>query len=131
MKRISLFLIVLFVVSISITGIAATKQAVKKSSRGLEGTVSTRIGSLEFISGYPSDATIKKLYNELDFQRAVQVYLWALPLVEMAEWQKAQKDIFKAGTNDLLPTLTRISIPILNWMSVHPGSMKRSVSQTV
>ena len=102
MKRISVFLIVLFVVSISTTGFAATKQAVKKSSRGLEGTVSTRIGSLEFISGYPSDATIKTLYNELDFQRAVQVYLWALPLVEMAEWQKAQKDIFKAGTNDFV-----------------------------
>lgn len=102
MKRISLFLIALFVVSISTTGFAATKQAVKKSSRGLEGTVSTRIGSLEFISGYPSDATIKTLYNELDFQRAVQVYLWALPLVEMAEWQKAQKDIFKAGTNDFV-----------------------------
>jgi hypothetical protein len=32
----------------------------------------------------------------MDFQRAVQAYLWALPLVEMAEWQKAQlPDIVK------------------------------------
>lgn len=82
--------------------IADTKQPEKKSGRGLEGTVDTRIGTLEFINGYPSDKTIDKLYNELDFQRAVQAYIWGLPMVEMAEWQKAQKDIFKAGTNDFV-----------------------------
>lgn len=43
-------------------------------------TMKTRIGKLEFQSGYPTDETVQKLYNELDFQRAVQVYLWALPL---------------------------------------------------
>ena len=64
--------------------------------------MNTRIGTLEFEKGYPSDATIKLLYNEMDFQRAVQAYLWGLPMVEMAEWQKAQKDIFKAGTNDFV-----------------------------
>ena len=84
------------------------KQPVKKSSRALEGTVNTRIGTLEFEKGYPSDDTIKKLYNEMDFQRAVQAYLWGLPMVEMAEWQKAQKDIFKAGTNDFVTYLDYI-----------------------
>ena len=74
----------------------------KKSERALEGTVNTRIGTLEFENGYPRDDTVKKLYNELDFQRAVQAYLWGLPMVEMAEWQKAQKDIFKAGSNDFV-----------------------------
>ena len=59
-------------------------------------------GRLKFENGYPSDATVEKLYNELDFQRAVQAYLWGLPMVEMAEWQKAQKDIFKAGPNDFV-----------------------------
>lgn len=81
---------------------ADIKQPVKKTSRALEGTVKTRIGKLKFIKGYPSDPTIKKLYNELDFQRACQAYIWGLPMVEMAEWQKAQKDIFKAGTNDFV-----------------------------
>ena len=84
------------------TSLADTKKAVKKSSRALEGTVQTRIGELKFENGYPSNATIDKLYNEMDFQRAVQAYLWGLPMVEMAEWQKAQKDIFKAGTNDFV-----------------------------
>ena len=79
-----------------------TKQPVKKSERGLEGSVPTRIGTLEFENGFPSDATVEKLYEEMDFQRAVQVYLWGLPMVEMAEWQKAQTDIFDAGVNDFV-----------------------------
>ena len=51
----------------------------------------TRIGQLnfthDFANGYPTKDTVEKLYNERDFQRACQVYLWALPLVSMAQWQ--------------------------------------------
>lgn len=54
-------------------------------------TLNTRIGKLEFThefaDGYPTDATVEKLYNELDFQRAVQAYIWSIPLVSMAQWQ--------------------------------------------
>jgi hypothetical protein len=42
--------------------------------------IDSRFGELEFKSGYPTDETVQKLYDELDFQRAVQVYLWALPM---------------------------------------------------
>jgi len=87
------------------SGLADTKQPVKKSERGLEGTVKTRIGTLEFEKGFPTNETVEKLYEEMDFQRAVQAYLWGLPMVEMAEWQKAQKDIFKAGPNDFVTYL--------------------------
>ena len=54
--------------------------------------VDTRIGTLEFThdfaNGYPTDATIDKLYDERDFQRACQAYLWALPAVSFASWQR-------------------------------------------
>jgi hypothetical protein len=43
-------------------------------------TIKTRIGKLKFTSGYPTEETAQKLYDELDFQRAVQAYLWALPM---------------------------------------------------
>ena len=43
-------------------------------------TMKTRIGELKFTSGYPTEKTVQKLYDELDFQRAVQAYLWALPM---------------------------------------------------
>jgi hypothetical protein len=102
MKKLLTLICVLALIGMSTTSFAAMKKAEKKASRGLEGTVQTRIGELQFDMGYPTDATIDKLFNELDFQRAVQAYIWGLPMVTMAEWQKAQKDIFKAGTNDFV-----------------------------
>jgi hypothetical protein len=52
-------------------------------------TIKTRIGDLsfthDFANGYPTDATVKKLHDEIDFQRACQVYIWALPIVSMAQ----------------------------------------------
>ena len=54
--------------------------------------IKTRIGTLEFThdfaNGYPTDATIEKLYDERDFQRACQAYLWSLPPVSFASWQR-------------------------------------------
>lgn len=45
-------------------------------------TVDTRIGKLEFThtftEGYPTDATVNQLFDEMDFQRAVQSYYWAI-----------------------------------------------------
>ena len=105
MKKRKLLICVLTVLIISTASFADTKQSVKKAERGLEGTVKTRIGKLKFDKGFPTDDTVEKLYDEMDFQRAVQAYLWGLPMVEMAEWQKAQKDIFRAGTNDFVTYL--------------------------
>ncbi len=48
-------------------------------------TVDTRIGKLDFELGVPTEATVSKLYNEMDFQRACQLYLWALPVVSVAQ----------------------------------------------
>ena len=49
--------------------------------------IETRIGTLEFThdfaNGYPTDATVEKLYAERDFQRACQAYLWSLPAVSV------------------------------------------------
>ena len=55
-------------------------------------TIVTRIGALEFTrdfaNGYPIDATVEKLYDERDFQRACQAYLWSLPAVSFTSWQR-------------------------------------------
>ena len=55
-------------------------------------TIDTRIGPLEFThdfaNGFPTDATVEKLYDERDFQRACQAYLWSLPAVSFAAWQR-------------------------------------------
>jgi hypothetical protein len=55
-------------------------------------TVDTRIGTLEFThdfaNGYPTDATVERLYDERDFQRACQAYLWSLPAVAFTAFQR-------------------------------------------
>jgi len=45
--------------------------------------VESRIGTLKFFDGFPDKSTTEKLYDNLDFQRAVQAYLLALPPVSM------------------------------------------------
>lgn len=51
----------------------------------------TRIGKLtftqDFANGYPTHETVEKLFDELDFQRACQAYIWAIPIVSFAQWQ--------------------------------------------
>ncbi len=50
----------------------------------MPGEVETRLGKLTFFDGFPDDQTVEKLYDNLDFQRAVQAYLLALAPVNMA-----------------------------------------------
>jgi len=80
MKRLGLAKLVLF------SSIAAPQQTDTSKATSIAATshgtqaIDTRIGTLEFThdftNGYPTDATIGKLYDERDFQRACQAYLW-------------------------------------------------------
>lgn len=70
--------------------------ATGSSSTGAAGSASatsidTRIGKLTLESGYPSEASLTKLYDELDFQRAVQAYIWAMPIVSIDVLRLAHK----------------------------------------
>lgn len=68
-------------------------------------TKETRIGKLTFESGYPTDETVQKLYDEMDFQRACQAYIWGIPAVGLNEWRKAHFDVFKAKNGEMLSYL--------------------------
>lgn len=65
----------------------------------------TRIGKLTFESGYPSQQTVGKLYDEMDFQRACQAYIWAIPAVGLNEWQKAHFKVFEGKNGEMLSYL--------------------------
>ncbi len=58
-------------------------------------TIETRIGKLsfthDFANGYPTLETQEKLFDELDFQRACQSYIWAIPLVAFQQWSNEQE----------------------------------------
>src|SRR5512134_2907542 len=61
-------------------------------------TVETRLGTLRFFDGFPDSATVEKLYDNLDFQRAVQAYLLGLaPVSQYAN----RKGILECGPANL------------------------------
>jgi hypothetical protein len=78
-------------------GIAATWALGAHAEVPTNGTIDTPIGKLEVVNGFPTDAAVTKLYDEMDFQRAVQAYLWALPYVAMGQWQEEQRTKFGAA----------------------------------
>jgi hypothetical protein len=45
--------------------------------------VETSLGTLRFFDGFPDSATVRKVYDNLDFQRGVQAFVNALPAAEM------------------------------------------------
>jgi hypothetical protein len=71
-----------------------------------ETNVKTRIGDLQFTqdfaNGYPTDATVEKLYEEIDFQRACQAYIWGLPIVSMSQWQYAHNEQLGAKNGQIV-----------------------------
>jgi len=59
------------------------------------------LSKLPFKDSYPTPEASAQLYDELQFQRAVQVYLWALPAMNMVAMRDGQAATFGAGNNVL------------------------------
>ena len=72
--------------------------------------VDTRIGTLDFThdfaNGYPTDETVEKLYDERDFQRACQAYLWSLPAVAFTSWQRGTNKQLGAKNGQIVAILS-------------------------
>lgn len=72
----------------------------------------SRIGRLQFThdfaNGYPSPETLEKLFDERDFQRACQAYLWALPLIGFVGWQHAAATQLGAGNGQIVAHLSYV-----------------------
>ncbi|MCV7131753.1 DUF1254 domain-containing protein [Mycobacterium hodleri] len=68
-------------------------------------TVDERPGRLQHIGRdreLPRREDLPSIFDELDYQMACQAYLWALPLVACAQWQKVCVEIFEATASDLV-----------------------------
>lgn len=68
--------------------------------------VETRLGTLSFFDGFPDKASAEKLFDNLDFQRAVQAYLFAIPAVS----QVANRNAFRTfgPTNTVVPIFEQL-----------------------
>jgi hypothetical protein len=65
------------------------------------GKTDTSIGKLDFELGVPTTETVTKLYDAMDFQRACQLYLWALPVVGMEQGRDAVESTTGARLGDV------------------------------
>ena len=95
-------LVVLAVFSLALPGWAASPK-MKMTTTVPPGIASpdkveTRLGTLKFFDGFPDKATVDKLYDNLEFQRAVQAYLLGLAPVSQVANRKGILDVGPANT---------------------------------
>ncbi|KGM44257.1 signal peptide protein, partial [Alkalispirochaeta odontotermitis] len=62
----------------------------------------TRIGTLKLFDGVPDEETARKVYDNLDFQRAVQAYLNSIHIASMSGMRKGLLTFGPANTTALL-----------------------------
>ncbi|MCJ7500719.1 DUF1254 domain-containing protein, partial [bacterium] len=65
----------------------------------------TRFGTLKFPGGYPTEETVQQVYNELDLQRATQLYLDMYPALSAHGMMKGWvRDLGMRDSSDILVT---------------------------
>src|SRR5271166_1888631 len=67
------------------------------------------LSKVPFKESFPTPEASARLYDELQFQRACQVYLWALPAMNMVAMRDGQAAAFGAGNNVLAIWKDRIN----------------------
>ena len=60
-----------------------------------------RLGALRYELGCPTPEASQKLFDEMDFQRAVQAYLWAYPAVSFESIRLTAERDLGMNLNDL------------------------------
>ena len=65
-------------------------------------TIASRMGDLVLDNGYPTPATAALLYDTMDFHRATQAYLWALPAIGFKSLYDAQRQTLGTKNGDVL-----------------------------
>ena len=56
-------------------------------------SVDTRLGTLRFKDGFPDDATVEKVFDNLDFLHAVQAFLTAMPAASQSAQRRAVRGL--------------------------------------
>ena len=62
----------------------------------------TPYGVMTIDNDYPNDETVAKLFEQRDRQRASEVYLWSLPIVQFQIWSEQQAQVFGSKGADVV-----------------------------
>ncbi len=95
-------------------------------------SVDTRLGTLTFKDGFPDDATVQKVYDNLDFQHGVQAFLTAMPAASLSAIRKGLRSfgpdnqtviIFETlmDARSLFLTANTESIYAMAWLNLKDG----------
>src|SRR5262245_8511764 len=66
----------------------------------LPSSVEARVGHVDFEKGLPTQKGIEQLFEIQDFQRAVQLYQWAIPAIGVMGWHRASITNGTTGETD-------------------------------
>ena len=101
-------------------------------------TVETRLGTLRFFDGFPDEETVRTVYDNLDFQRAVEVFLTAMPAASMRAMRDGvralcpdNQSVFLADTlldsRSLVLTANSETVYVAGWLDTHDGPLVMEV----
>jgi hypothetical protein len=65
-------------------------------------SVDTPIGTLKFFDGFPDDATVQKVYDNLDFSRGVQAFMSGMPGASLVGMRKGFEKLGAINENILI-----------------------------
>ena len=77
-----------------------------QADQPFEGTVDTRIGTLDFDNQYPSKASVETILDNMDFHGATQAYLWGIPIASNGNLQYFMNEVFKFREGELVKATT-------------------------
>ena len=85
------------------------------SNAQLQGRQQTRSGVLEFeANGYPTDETVRRIEEDIDYQRAVQAYIHFVPAVAIMQWRNGHFGSLGGKAGDLIVyQTTEQKLPII------------------
>jgi hypothetical protein len=63
-------------------------------------SVEARVGHVDFSKGLPTQKGVEQLFEIQDFQRATQLYQWAIPAIGVMGWHRASIANGKTGETD-------------------------------
>jgi hypothetical protein len=95
-------------------------------------SIETRLGTLKFTDGFPDDATVQKVYDNLDFQRGVQAFLTVIPAASLSAMRKGLRGfgpdnqtviIFETlmDSRSLFLTPNTESVYAIGWLDLKDG----------
>ncbi|MGE5423738.1 MAG: DUF1254 domain-containing protein, partial [Syntrophothermus sp.] len=96
--------------------------------------VETSMGTLKFFDGFPDEATVQKVYDNLDFQRGMQVFLTCIPAASACAFRTGMRTFGPDNQTVLISEslvdarslfLTANSETIYNvtWLDTHDGPL--------